>query len=294
MRPAIVVALLVSGFSFAPAPSAEGNDTVEPDKFSNSVRPILARHCFKCHGPDEKARKAGLRLDVRSEAIKPTKSGVTAIVPGRPDESEVVSRIFAEADDEVMPPPQAKLPLKDDEKQVLKTWIAGGAGYTTHWSFVPTHVTAPPQQFAYCIAHGLALHGEATQDQDSPLADRVDHVADFVVVQQQVHQLRNLEIVHHHRGILAAGADHEIRLILRGAAQSPGAGSVDLATGESRALDARLRELLRRALDRSGREARRSRQVTIEVTPRAREVEVAIGDERCTLPVALLSGSERR
>jgi hypothetical protein len=143
MRPVLFLAFLATGFSFAP--DAAGKDAVEPDEFSNTVRPILARHCFKCHGPDEKARKAGLRLDVRSEAVKPTKSGATAIVPGRPDQSEVVSRIFAEADDEMMPPPQAKLPLNEVEKQVLKTWIAGGAGYTAHWSFVPPNPAPPPR-----------------------------------------------------------------------------------------------------------------------------------------------------
>jgi hypothetical protein len=144
MRPAhLVLALLVLGVFFVPR--AVSSDEVARDEFTGKVRPILARHCFKCHGPDDKARKAGLRLDVRSEAIKPTESGSTAIVPGQPDESELVSRIFAEDGDELMPPPQAKLPLKDEEKQVLKRWIAGGAGYVTHWSFVPPRPTPPPQ-----------------------------------------------------------------------------------------------------------------------------------------------------
>ncbi len=64
--------------------------------FNEQVRPILARHCFKCHGPDEKARKARLRLDAGDEALKPASSGERPIVPGHPDESELVRRIFAE------------------------------------------------------------------------------------------------------------------------------------------------------------------------------------------------------
>ena len=103
--------------------------------FNREVRPILARHCFKCHGPDDKARKARLRLDRRDDALKLADSGLSPIVPGRPDESELVSRIFAEDEGERMPPPQAKLPLSDRDKQILKQWIAEGANYEVHWAF---------------------------------------------------------------------------------------------------------------------------------------------------------------
>jgi Protein of unknown function (DUF1553)/Protein of unknown function (DUF1549)/Planctomycete cytochrome C len=143
MRTVLCLALLIFGTPFASR--AQAKDPVAPDVFSSAVRPILARHCFKCHGPDVKTRKASLRLDVRSEAVKPTKSGTRAIVPGRPEDSEIVSRIFAEADDELMPPPEAKLPLKDEEKQVLKRWIADGAGYTAHWSFVAPRPASLPE-----------------------------------------------------------------------------------------------------------------------------------------------------
>ena len=103
--------------------------------FSDQVRPILARHCFKCHGPDEKARKARLRLDLGDEAMKPAGSGERPIVPGRPDESELVRRIFAEDAEERMPPAEAKLPLSEGDRQVLKQWVAEGAKYETHWAF---------------------------------------------------------------------------------------------------------------------------------------------------------------
>ena len=65
-----------------------------PD-FSRDVRPILSQHCFKCHGPDDKARKGGLRLDIRDSATKEAKSGGIALVPGMPDKSELVARIFS-------------------------------------------------------------------------------------------------------------------------------------------------------------------------------------------------------
>ena len=68
-----------------------------PD-FNREVRPILSNYCFKCHGPDDKARKSKLRLDVREEALKPAKSGDHAIVPGKVDESELVTRIFSKDD----------------------------------------------------------------------------------------------------------------------------------------------------------------------------------------------------
>src|SRR5690349_21268530 len=73
--------------------------------FLRDVRPILSSHCFKCHGPDESARKSGLRLDMREAALKPAKSGAVAIVPSDLERSELVKRIFIEDEDEVMPPP---------------------------------------------------------------------------------------------------------------------------------------------------------------------------------------------
>ncbi len=112
-----------------------GTPAEHPVSFNRDVRPILARHCFKCHGPDDKARKAKLRLDRRDDALKEAGSGMSPIVPGRPDESELVSRIFSEEDGERMPPPQAKLPLSEPDKQILKRWVAEGAKYEVHWAF---------------------------------------------------------------------------------------------------------------------------------------------------------------
>jgi hypothetical protein len=103
--------------------------------FNDEVRPILARHCFKCHGPDEKARKAHLRLDLALEASKPAGSGERPIVPGHPEESELIRRIFADDPAQVMPPPAAKLPLAPADREILKRWVSEGARYEAHWAF---------------------------------------------------------------------------------------------------------------------------------------------------------------
>jgi hypothetical protein len=112
--------------------------------YQRDVRPILSRNCFACHGPDDKARKGRLRLDLRDAAIKPAKSGAVPIVPGKPDKSEVVNRIFSKDTDELMPPPETKHVLTDAQKDILKRWIAKGADYKPHWAFVAPKQAAPP------------------------------------------------------------------------------------------------------------------------------------------------------
>lgn len=105
--------------------------------FNRSIRPILSDKCFKCHGPDENERQAGLRFDVRESAVAALDSGATAIVPGKPDQSELISRIFSDDDSLRMPPPDEKKQLSDEEKEVLRQWISEGAEYQSHWSFIP-------------------------------------------------------------------------------------------------------------------------------------------------------------
>jgi mono/diheme cytochrome c family protein len=113
--------------------------------FSRDVRPLLAKNCFVCHGADEKHREAGLRLDLRDAALKPLADGKTAIVPGHADRSEFVRRITAKAADERMPPADANSSLTPEQTQLLTRWIAEGARYDRHWSFVKPERPALPR-----------------------------------------------------------------------------------------------------------------------------------------------------
>ncbi|MBL9126809.1 MAG: DUF1549 domain-containing protein, partial [Verrucomicrobiales bacterium] len=126
------------------AATAWADDGAEPVDFARDVRPILSRHCFKCHGPDAKTRKGGLRLDVRDAAIAPAESGDHAIVPGRPEASELMDRVASTDGDEVMPPPSVKNPITPAQREILRRWIAQGAEYPPHWAFVPTRATRLP------------------------------------------------------------------------------------------------------------------------------------------------------
>jgi mono/diheme cytochrome c family protein len=126
---AVVVAAVVGVNQFVAAGDA-------PD-FNREIRPILSRNCFACHGPDEHDRRGGLRLDDRAAATSKVESGATAIVPGKPAESELVARIHATDADIVMPPPESNHVLSAAQKDLLERWIAAGAPYAAHWAYVP-------------------------------------------------------------------------------------------------------------------------------------------------------------
>lgn len=105
-------------------------------EYTRDILPILSTHCFQCHGPDEKMRKAKLRLDVAAGATAELKAGRHAVVPGNVEKSALVDRIFADAEDR-MPPARFPKQLNDAQKQLLKQWVAEGGRYQQHWSFVP-------------------------------------------------------------------------------------------------------------------------------------------------------------
>ncbi|WP_166647169.1 PSD1 and planctomycete cytochrome C domain-containing protein [Prosthecobacter fusiformis] len=113
--------------------------------FQRDVRPILSNHCYHCHGPDEQSRKGQLRLDVREDALKAGKSGEVAIIPGQADSSEIIHRIFSHDEDEIMPPPEAKKPITDAQKDILKRWVAEGAEYSPHWAFAKPVASPVPE-----------------------------------------------------------------------------------------------------------------------------------------------------
>ena len=93
--------------------------------FNRDIRPILSDRCYFCHGPDEANREADLRLDSRSDAAYVL------------DSDELIERITSDDSDLRMPPPHSKLSMNDQEIQLIKEWIAQGARYDAHWSFVP-------------------------------------------------------------------------------------------------------------------------------------------------------------
>jgi mono/diheme cytochrome c family protein len=121
--------LPLASIEAAPAPAAAKMD------FDREVRPILAENCYKCHGPDDGARKARLRFDLRTEALKPAKSGKAAIVPGAPQQSELIARITAADPDDRMPPLKTGKKLSPSQIDSLRRWIAQGAPYDIHWSY---------------------------------------------------------------------------------------------------------------------------------------------------------------
>lgn len=116
----------------------------EPLRFNRDIRPILSGQCFACHGPDSAARKGGLRLDRREQAVQAADSGEIAIVPEKPEASALVQRILANDPAEVMPPPGSNKSLTPEQKELLKRWVAEGAVYESHWSLIPPRRSEPP------------------------------------------------------------------------------------------------------------------------------------------------------
>ncbi|MCX7412883.1 MAG: PSD1 and planctomycete cytochrome C domain-containing protein [Planctomycetia bacterium] len=114
-----------------------------PD-FNRDIRPILSQNCFACHGPDEHDRRGGLRLDDRDAALAELDSAATAIVPGHPDQSELIARIHETDPDTIMPPPESNHVLTAAQKELLARWIAAGAPYAAHWAYVAPTTHAPP------------------------------------------------------------------------------------------------------------------------------------------------------
>ena len=112
--------------------------------YNRDVRAILAENCFSCHGFDQKTREAGLRLDTADGSKTVLESGSAAIVPGKPDESELLNRIFSNDHSTLMPPPESGKQLTPKQKNILKTWFAQGAEYQKHWAFIPPAKTEPP------------------------------------------------------------------------------------------------------------------------------------------------------
>src|SRR5262245_49974378 len=124
--------------------TAAGVAAAQPQRvtFNRDIRPIMSDTCFRCHGPDRTARKADMRLDIREEATR-ARAGRVPIVPGDPDKSEVVRRIFSTGA-AVMPPKSTHKELTEAQKNTIRRWIAEGAVYEGHWAYQPVKRPAAP------------------------------------------------------------------------------------------------------------------------------------------------------
>ena len=128
-------AIAAIGLALLPLPA-----TAADVEFARDVRPLLQKHCFRCHG--ERKQEAGLRLDVRRRALAGGDSG-PAIVPGK-TEGELLKRITTRDEKHVMPPGD---PLADADIATLRAWIDQGAKWpdefagkepaAEHWAFRP-------------------------------------------------------------------------------------------------------------------------------------------------------------
>lgn len=160
------VGLVVAACASAVAAGGENAGRVD---FNRQVRPILSNNCFACHGPDDGSREADLRLD--------TAEGAEAVVtPGDPEGSELVRRITAD-EDERMPPADSGKVLSPAEIEILRQWVAAGAEYAQHWSYVkpvrpPLPEVADPSWPRNPIDHFVLARLDREGMKPSPEADR--------------------------------------------------------------------------------------------------------------------------
>ncbi len=143
-----LVAIAVALVAFTTEATADDAPVV----FSRDIRPILASHCFKCHGPDEASRQGELRLD--------TEDGARQSLEKDGDVTRLLSRITSTDPDVMMPPPDAKKPLKASQVKLLTQWVEAGAAWGSHWSFEPLIKPAVP---------------DVTADKVAPLRNPIDH-----------------------------------------------------------------------------------------------------------------------
>jgi mono/diheme cytochrome c family protein len=125
----------------ATQPAVTPPQAAEPIDFNRQVRPILAKHCYACHGPDE--AESGLNLTTFESATAECESGSKAIVPNRSSDSELLVRITSSDESNRMPPEGSRLTASQIE--ILKAWIEQGADFNRHWSFQPRKQVDVPE-----------------------------------------------------------------------------------------------------------------------------------------------------
>ncbi|MBP88058.1 MAG: hypothetical protein CMJ64_15260 [Planctomycetaceae bacterium] len=144
--------------------------------FSRDVRSIFVEKCYSCHGPDETKREGELRLDFESDVF--AERDAATIVRGKPDESELYRRLVTDDGDQRMPPPDSGKVVSDQQKALLKKWIAEGAEWQEHWSFEKLAKPEVPKgasgEFVQNeIDHFTLARMQAESFTPNPAADRV-------------------------------------------------------------------------------------------------------------------------
>ncbi len=150
-------------------------DEREIVEFNRDIRPILADNCYACHGPDQQARQAELRLDLPYDRVVDGNDPVV-IVPGQPDESELIRRIFSDDPLDIMPPAEHRKKLTVPQKLLFKRWIEQGAEWQGHWAWLPLGKNPPPSTTAIqsnYIDQRVAAALAGAKLKASPEADRV-------------------------------------------------------------------------------------------------------------------------
>ena len=129
--------------------------------FERDIRPIFSDNCYHCHGPDQGARQADLRLDTR-EGLFQTSGAVPIVQPGRPGQSELIRRIVIRDVDQRMPPPDSNRSLTAEQIELLTAWVESGAKWKGHWSFQPLiqpRPVADGSAIDHFVGTGLARRG---------------------------------------------------------------------------------------------------------------------------------------
>ena len=155
------------------APVVANAQEVRDVNYSRDVQPILAKHCYACHGPDD--AEGGLRLSVEDSALAKLKSGAVAVVPGNPAKSELIHRV-KHADPEHRMPAESD-PLSATDIKILTAWIQQGAQWSDHWGFRPLSDPSPPvvsnQEWSKHPVDAFVYRGlAAAKLEPNPVADR--------------------------------------------------------------------------------------------------------------------------
>ena len=139
----LMLATLLTGWGIM-IPSLSVSIQAEEVVFNRDVLPLLSKYCFACHGPDEAKREAALRLDTREGLFGDTGEALV-VQAGDPSKSLLIERIYSHDEDDVMPPPEAKMPLNDDQRALLQKWVEQGASWEGHWSFQTPELSTLPE-----------------------------------------------------------------------------------------------------------------------------------------------------